>query len=201
MTRVRPFIIGLTGSVGMGKSTTAQLFQDEGAAIWDADAAVHRLYEKDGAGVTPIGRICPEAIVDGVVSRPVLKSWISADDTALGKIEAIIHPLVAQDRAGFLASAKTDIVVLDIPLLFETGSAEKMDMVVVVSAPENLQRERVLARPGMNEDQLQIILSKQMPDKEKRANADVVIPTQTLEEARRAVQLLVRKIKKDLADA
>lgn len=191
----RPFLIGLTGSIGMGKSTTAGFFADEGLPVWDADAAVHRLYARGGAAVAGIGGLCPDAVVDGAVDRTALKAWIACDDRALAQIEAVVHPLVAQDRANFIAAATSDIVVLDIPLLFETGAEDQFDLVLVVSAPADVQRARVLERPGMTGAHLDRILSKQMPDAEKRARADQVIETRTLEAARRDVRSLIDKIR------
>lgn len=201
MSRNRPYMIGLTGSIGMGKTTTAAMFSDAGVPVWDADAAVHRLYQKGGGAVEPIRKIRPQAVKDGAVSREALKTWISHDQTALAQIETVVHPLVSRDRADFLRSAGSAVVLLDIPLLFETGQADDMDLVVVVSVPEELQRRRVLARLGIDAAQFEMILAKQMPDAEKRARADVVIPTETLEGARSAVQALVHRIKKELADA
>ena len=148
----------------MGKSTTAKMFADEGCAVWDADAAVHRLYAPGGAAVGPIADLCAQAVVDGSVSRPALKTLIAKDADALKKIEAIVHPLVAQDRAAFLAAAEADIVVLDIPLLFEGGSETQMDAVVVVTAPPEVQKARVLARAQMSDAQLDAIMARQMPD-------------------------------------
>lgn len=193
-----PFIIGLTGSIGMGKSTTAKMFQAAGVPIWDADAAVHRIYAPNGAAVKPIQAICPEAIVEGGVDRDVLKAWIGRDPNALAQLEQIVHPLVAEDRARFLAESETDIVLLDMPLLFEIGAHEHVDLVVVVSAPADLQRTRVLERGTMTEAQFEVILAKQVPDSEKRARADVIIPTETLDGAKAAVQDVLDHIQEKL---
>ncbi len=201
MSRPAPFVIGLTGSIGMGKTTTAQMFADAGAEIWDADAAVSRLYAKNGAAVELIAALHPQAVRDGAVDRDILRKWVGEDAQALAQIEALVHPLVAEDRAAFLGATDAAIVVLDIPLLFETGGDQKVDLRVVVSAPPELQRARVLARPGMTEAQLELILSRQMPDAEKRARADVVIPTRTLAGARAAVQNLMAELKEKLPDA
>lgn len=190
----RPFLLGLTGSIGMGKSTTAAMFAAEGVPVWDADAAVHRLYAQGGAGVAAIAVLRPEAIVGGAVDRGRLKEWIAADPAALQQIEAAIHPLVAADRAAFIdraARAGADLVLLDIPLLFETGAEAALDATLVVTAPAEVQRARVLARPGMTEAQLAAILARQMPDAEKRARATHVIETLTLEETRAAVRRLL----------
>lgn len=178
----------------MGKSTTAQMFADEAIPIWDADAAVHAIYAKGGAAVGPISQQFPDAIVDGAVSRDVLKSIIATDPTALQRIEAIVHPLVAADRQMFIATHDNPLVVFDIPLLFETGADEWLDSVLVVTAPENAQRSRVLARPGMTDSQLDMILSRQMPDAEKRARADHIITTLTLDDTRAAVQNLIAEL-------
>lgn len=191
----RPFRLGLTGSIGMGKSTTAGFFRDHGLAVWDADAAVHRLYGPGGAAVPAIAALYPPAVHAGAVDRAALRVWIARDDTALGRIEAAVHPLVAEDRAAFLATATTDIVVLDIPLLFETGADACLDATLVVTAPAELQRRRVLARPGMTEVQFQAILAKQMPDREKRARATHVIETLGLAAVREAVSALIAYIR------
>ncbi len=195
------YALGLTGSIGMGKSTTAQMFKDMGIPVWDADAVVHKLYETGGAAVEPIGELYPSAIVDGAVSRTELKRLINADMDVLRQVEGIVHPLVATDRERFLAQAKTDIVVFDIPLLFEIGSDKWLDSVLVVSVPANVQAERVLKRPGMTQAQLDMLLSHQMPDADKRARADHVIETLTVDGTRADVAKLVETIRKKLTHA
>lgn len=196
-----PFIIGLTGSIGMGKSTTAQMFADEGVPVWDADAAVHRIYAPEGAAVAPVRALCPEAIIDGGVDRDALKTWIASDDKALKKLEEVVHPLVASDRKRFLADTRSPIVVLDIPLLFETGANRHVDLVVVVSAPSDVQRDRVLSRGSMTDAQFKTILAKQLPDAEKRSRADAVIPTETMDGARHAVKQVLADVKERLDHA
>ncbi|WP_170447203.1 dephospho-CoA kinase [Ruegeria arenilitoris] len=195
------FALGLTGSIGMGKSTTADLFAQEGCAVWDADAAVHRLYAVGGAAVAPIRAAFPDAIEDGAVSRDALKRTIGADPTALKRIESIVHPLVAQDREAFRQAAKSDILVFDIPLLFETGGDAQMDAVACVSIPPDEQKSRVMARGTMTEAQFEQIRAKQMPNDEKCARSDFVIVTDTLDHARAQVQDVVRQIRAGLADA
>ncbi|MDX1742319.1 MAG: dephospho-CoA kinase [Ruegeria sp.] len=195
------FALGLTGSIGMGKSTTAQMFVDEGCALWDADAAVHRLYSKGGAAVEPMQAEFPEAIVDGAVNRMALKEIIARNPAALKKIEAIVHPLVANDRATFRRQAAADVLVFDIPLLFETGGEAAMDAVACVSVPAEEQKRRVLERGTMTEAQFEQIRAKQMPNDEKCARADYVIVTDTLDHARVQVQDIVRQIRAGMADA
>lgn len=193
---MRPFRLGLTGSIGMGKSTTAAMFVDEGVPVWDADAAVHRLYAPGGAAVAPLAALCPAALQDGGIDRGALKDWIASDPSALARIEAVVHPLVAADRAAFLERADADIVVLDIPLLFEKGSEAEMDATLLVTAPTDLQRARVMARPGMTEAQFATILARQMPDADKRARATHIIETLSEELARTAVRALIAHIRK-----
>ena len=194
------FRLGLTGSIGMGKSTTAQMFRDLGHPVWDADAAVHRLYAPGGAAVAPIAALCPAAAEGGGISRPALKQWIAADPAALGHIETIVHPLVSADRAAFLAGTGGDLVVLDIPLLFETGAEAAMDAVLLVTAPPAVQRARVLARPGMTEADFRLILSRQMPDREKRARATHIIETLALDAVQAAVRALIAYLRQTLPE-
>jgi dephospho-CoA kinase len=176
----RPYLVGLTGSIGMGKSETAKMFAKLGVPVYDSDAAVHELYEKGGAAVAPISQTFPGVVKDGHVDRAELSKKLAADPSGFKKLESLVHPLVAAEQRKFLEKAQQDgaeIVVLDIPLLFETGGHIRMDAVVVVSAPHHIQRERVLARAGMSADKLDQILSRQTPDVEKRAKAHFVIET------------------------
>jgi len=197
----KPFIIGLTGSIGMGKSTTAQMFADAGIPVWDADAAVHRLYAPGGAAVNPMAALHPTAVADHQVNRDALKQWIATDPSALKQIESLVHPLVAADRQAFLKKTDAPIVLLDIPLLFETGADAGMDAIVVVTAPPTVQRDRVLQRGTMTAAQFDTILAKQTPDAEKRARADYVIETTTLDAARSAVQSCLDDIRRKLPHA
>ena len=187
-------LLGLTGSIGMGKSTTAQMFRDAGIPVWDAAAVVHAVYAKGGAAVAPIAQLFPDAIVDDAVSRDALKQLIADDSSVLQQIEAVVHPLVAQDRQQFLAANDVPLIVFDIPLLFETGADQWLSSVLVVSVPPDVQKARVLARPGMTEGQFDLILAKQIADTEKRARADHVIATLDLDETKEAVQKLIEKL-------
>ena len=198
----RPFKIGLTGSIGMGKTETGKLFGRLGIPVYDADAAVHALYEKGGAAVAPIADAFPGAIVDGQVDRARLSTIVATDQDSFKRLEAIVHPLVARMREEFLDAAEQrgePIVVLDIPLLFETKSQSQMDAVVVVSAPAAVQRARVLAREGMTEGKLDAIQARQVHDSEKRAKADFVIETDkglshAFEQVTRVVEQVKRRI-------
>ncbi len=188
-------ILGLTGSIGMGKSTTSAMFQAEGVPVYDSDAAVHALYAEGGAAVGPVEEAFPGVVVAGAIDRAKLSARVVGDPEALAKLEAIVHPLVGAHRIGFFEDAQAqghEIVVLDIPLLYETGGEKKVDKVVVVSAPADVQRARVLARPGMTPEKFEAILARQVPDADKRARADFVIETgQGLDRARQQVRDLL----------
>lgn len=195
------FLIGLTGSIGMGKSSTAKIFAAEGCPVWDADAAVHRLYSEQGAAVAPMAAVFPEAVIDGVVSRDALKTIISRDPQALRRIEQIVHPLVAEDRARFIAAAEADVIVLDIPLLFETGGEARVDATICVSVDAATQKARVMERATMTEEQFNAIRAKQMPDSDKRGRADYVIITDTPEHAAQQVREVLADIRKRMTHA
>ena len=191
--------IGLTGSIGMGKSTTASMFADEGAPVYDADAEVHRLQAKGGAAVEAIEAAFPGVVKDGAVDRGALGSRVFGDPDALKRLNGIIYPMLGAGRAAFFERAQrdgADAVVLDIPMLFETGGEARMDAVVVVSAPEPVQRERVLARPGYDTARLDAILATQMHDAEKRARAHFVIDTgQGFDHAREQVRVVMAALR------
>lgn len=195
------FKLGLTGSIGMGKSTTAQMFADAGCDVWDADAAVHRMYAKGGAAVPKMGEAFPSAIVDGAVSRDVLRDILGQDSNALKVIESIVHPLVAQDRTRFISESNKEILVFDIPLLFEGGGHTEMNAVACVYVDADTQRARVLARGTMSEAQFEHILSKQMPIEQKCAKSDYIIETHTLDHAQSQVDAVIADIKGKMAHA
>ena len=187
--------IGLTGSIGMGKSTTAAMFAAEGAPVYDADAEVHKLQGVGGAAVDAIAAAFPGSVQDGAVDRQALGAQVFGHPERLQQLNGIIYPLLAEGRAKFFADAEAagvDMVVLDIPMLFETGGEARMDAVVVVTAPEHVQRERVLARPGYGADRLDAILARQMHDSEKRARAHFTVDTgEGMEAARRQVREII----------
>lgn len=194
------FRLGLTGSIGMGKTTTARLFAEAGCAVWDADAAVHRLYAPGGAAVEPMRALFPDAIRAGAVSREALRAIIAADPAALPRIEALVHPLVQADRAAFAQAHAGQIAVYDIPLLFETGAEVEMDATACVTVSRETQRARVLERGTMTEADLDRVLARQMPNEEKCARATYVIQTDTLDHARSQVHDILRDIKAGLPD-
>ena len=173
-------LLGLTGSIGMGKSTTAAMFAEEGAPVWDADAVVHALYGPGGAAVAPIEAAFPGVAVAGQVDRAALSARLVEDAAAFRRLEAIVHPMVAADRQAFVERARAagaPVVVIDVPLLFEAGGHREVDVVVVVTADRAVQRQRVLSRPGMSEERLDSLLARQTPDADKRSRADFVIDT------------------------
>ena len=192
-------VVGLTGSIGMGKSTTAAMFAAEGVPVYDADAEVHALYAPGGAAVAPIEAAFPGVVRDGAVDRQALGARVLGDPAALKRLEAVVHPLVGATRQGFFdraRAAKADMVVLDVPLLFETGGQSGVDAVVVVSAPEDLQRKRVLERGTMDQAKLDAVLARQTPDAEKRAGAHFVIDTgKGLDAARAQVRAVIAALR------
>lgn len=193
----KPYILGLTGSIGMGKSTTAEFFRVAGIPVWDADASVHRLYDTGGAGVRAIEALAPAAIKDGAVDRSALRQAILGDKGLLKRIEEVVHPLVSADRQYFLESySKELLVVCDIPLLFETGADAWLDGVLVVTADESVQEQRVMEREGMTREVFETILAKQTPDAEKRQRADYLIDTGLgLDHAQAEVLSLIERLK------
>lgn len=198
-------VVGLTGSIGMGKSTTAAMFASEGVPVYDADAEVHILQGRGGGAVAPIEAAFPGVVRDGVVDRGALGARVLGDPEAIKRLESIVHPMLGASRAAFFERAEAggaDMVVLDIPLLFETGGEQRVDAVVVASAPETMQRERVLARPGWSAERLDAVLAKQMRDVEKRARAHFVIDTsQGLEPAREQVRRVISTLRSRVASA
>ena len=192
-------LVGLTGSIGMGKSETAKMFREEGVPVYDADAAVHKLYEKGGKAVEPIRAVFPSAIVDDAVDRQALSRCVIGMPDEMKKLEAIVHPLVGEAQMDFLREnmeAGHAMAVLDIPLLYETGGETRVDVVVVVSAPYDLQKTRVLARPDMDEAKFAAIHAKQVPDEEKRRRADFVVESDKgLDHARAQVAAAIAALK------
>ena len=191
-------VAGLTGSIAMGKSETARMFAARGIPVFDSDAVVHELYAPGGAAVEPLRALAPEAVIAGGVDRGRLATLVQADPQLLGKIEAVVHPLVRSRQKSFLATSaqNSDLAVLDIPLLFETGRQHEVDVVIVVSADPLLQRTRALARPGMTPEKLDFIHTRQVPDSEKRSRADYVIDTSvSLAETAREVDRVIAQIR------
>lgn len=192
-------VLGLTGSIGMGKSTTAKMFSEAGVPVHDSDAAVHRLYE--GAAAPQVEALFPGTTSEGKVDRERLAQAVVGNPQALEKLELLIHPMVRQDADRFVAkhcARGTPLILLDIPLLFETGGTGRVDKVVVVTAPAEVQRERVLARPGMSEEKFKAILDRQTPDAEKRARADFIIDTSHgVDAARVEVRRIIESLQQD----
>lgn len=190
-------VIGLTGSIGMGKSTTAGLFAEAGIAVNDADQVVHELYHGDA--VEPIREVFPDAVIEGNVDRSILAENLAKNPAKFKELEAIVHPLVRAREVEFLErrrEAEDDMVVLDIPLLFETGGEKRVDVVVVVSADAEVQRKRVLERPGMTEEKFAMILSRQVPDAEKRRRANFIVDTgRGIDAARRRVDEIIAALR------
>ena len=200
--------LGLTGSIGMGKTATAAMFRDLGVPVYDADASVHALYAQGGAAVAPLGEAFPGVVIDGAVDRALLRERVIGDAQAMKALEGIVHPLTGAAQLEFLEAATADnapFVVLDIPLLFETGGDQRCDYVAVVTAPANVQRDRVLSRNTMSEEEFENIVAKQTPDAEKRARADFIISTAFgFDFAREHVQAITELMKrggKDKDDA
>lgn len=198
---MKPFVLGLTGSIGTGKSTASAMFAEAGLPIWDADAAVHRLYAENGGGAQALASDFPEAIAAGAVSREALKRILAADPSRLARLEQIIHPMVSADRKKFVAQTKSDIVVLDIPLLFETGAEAECDATLLITAPADLQKARVMARPGMTDQQFSLILSRQLSEQEKRTRATHIVETLSFDSTRSYIQALIAYILAGRKDA
>lgn len=186
-------VIGLTGSIGMGKTTTAGMFKDEGIPVNDSDAVVHDLYKTDA--VDPVGKAFPGSIRDGAVNRAELARQLTQDPGGFSRLEKIVHPLVRERERQFLEThrlAGEDLVLLDIPLLFETGAEKRVDVIVVATCDPQIQRQRVLARPGMTEEKFKLILNRQVPDSQKRQRADFIVDTGGgLEQARQRVKQII----------
>ena len=189
------FLLGLTGSIGMGKSTTADMFREAGVPVWDADATVAKLYAKGGAAVAPLSALNMGLIQNDAVDRAALKNWVKTDSNALNRLESLIHPLVTANRAKFIDDhAEQSLIVCDIPLLYETGADQWLDAVLVVTTDAETQKARVMARAGMDPELFDQILVRQMPSSEKIARADYVIETNSFEGARKAVHDLINEL-------
>ena len=195
------YLLGLTGSIGMGKSTTCALFSERGCTIWDADQAVHRAYGIGGSAVEPFSKILPQVIVKQQINREKLRQVISEDESILPRIEAIIHPLVRRDRQNFISANPSSILVFDIPLLFELNAQADFDAVACVFLEPKVQKERVMARPGMTKSYFEMILKKQLPASEKAARSDYVINTATPRTAVIAVDTILKNIRRKLRNA
>lgn len=200
----RPFVVCITGSIGAGKSTTAELFAKRGVPVWDADAAVGRLYAPGGAGVAEVRRICPDAVSEsgGAVDRAILRKLVKGSPALLAELESAVHPLVREDRMAFLRAAErdgSDIAVVEIPLLFETDDGSTPDAIVAVSAPASVRRDRVLARGSADEAEFEALDARQLPDQVKRERADYVVESTSLEAASRAVDSILSDIRKGKA--
>ena len=196
--------LGLTGSIGMGKTATAEMFRELGVPVYDADASVHALYARGGAAVAPLEEAFPGVVIDGAVDRSLLRERVVGDAEAMRRLESIVHPLTGAAQVEFLKQAEADaaaFVVLDVPLLFESGGDKRCDYVAVVTAPAEMQRARVLARGSMSEEAFESILAKQTPDAEKRARADFVISTAFgFDFAREHVQAIANLMERDGKD-
>jgi len=206
---VRPYLVGLTGSIGMGKTETGRMFARLGIPVLDADEMVRALYETGGGAVDPLSQVFPDAVRDGRIDRVALAKILAADPSAFGRLEAIVHPLVREARDEFVHTAAkrgAEMILLEIPLLFETGLQQTVHATVVVSAPAEIQEQRALARPGMTREKLRMLLARQMPDAEKRAKADFVIETgnglaQAFSEVRRVAAELLERARNRQANA
>ena len=191
------YVLGLTGSIGMGKSTTAEMFRDAGVAVWDADAAVHELYTDHAETIEQIAELAPIAVTADGVNRDLLRDLLQADKTLFLQLEKIVHPAIRMHRQAFVDACKergVRLAVVDIPLLYETGAQDWLDGVLVVSVDADTQRKRVMARKGMTEDVFKMISSKQLPDAEKRERADFIIETKTLDQTRADVHSLIKQL-------
>ena len=195
------FKLGLTGSIGMGKSTTARIFADQGCGVWDADAAVHKLYGENGAAVAPLAAIFPQVLKKQAICRTAIKHLISDNSEALKQIENIVHPLVVRDRQLFIEQAKQAVLVFDIPLLYETHSQHQFDAVACVYISPEEQRRRVMDRGTMTAAQLDYILSKQMPIAKKRELSHYQIKTDSLEHVMAQVSAILADIREQVVDA